>query len=446
MPKLRLERVILGVAAALSMSLATPAIAADHRDAPTIDDYSAIDINDVYMFRDPGNCTPGQPSCNLVIALSTQAVADPLFGSSYHFQENALYRLNFTTRVDAHPTATIDFVFSPFANGPACPAPAPACQTYRAVFPHGEIIEGLVTQGTSGATPNPPKVMTAGDIKVFAGPREDPFFFDLVGFNRATANGDPRQFTAFSLGTPIDAFKGKNINAIVIAFPASMVFPANSCVSQNPSLPLTPCGVWAVTYLGNFNYDDPEKLEKHPEGLKQVDRMGNPAVNTALISAPFKDAFNFGEPKDDAKNFAGVIANQILTLDGRFKTCANGNNSGAIAACNDPKTLPACLAAATACNPNLPLLASLAIPDVLRFASNVLDGYPNGRRLADHTTDLLIQLIVQTDRLNPPISPFTDGTQPKESCPNFPFLGSPLQLNSTTLPPMQPSNPPPACP
>ena len=28
------------------------AFAADHRDAPTIDDYSAIDINDVYMFRD----------------------------------------------------------------------------------------------------------------------------------------------------------------------------------------------------------------------------------------------------------------------------------------------------------------------------------------------------------------------------------------------------------
>jgi len=57
-------------------------MAADHRDAPTIDDYSAIDINDVYMFRKPGDAnTPGDPN-TLVVALSTQAVADPLFGSS----------------------------------------------------------------------------------------------------------------------------------------------------------------------------------------------------------------------------------------------------------------------------------------------------------------------------------------------------------------------------
>src|ERR1051325_6193331 len=140
-------RTLLGAAAALSLSFGTSAMAADHRDAPTIDDYSAIDINDVYMFRDPlctiANCT----SPNLVVALSTQAVADPQFGSSYHFQENALYRLNFTTRQDAKPTAHIDFVFSPFANGPACPAPAPACQTYRAVFPNKVVIEGKAVQG-----------------------------------------------------------------------------------------------------------------------------------------------------------------------------------------------------------------------------------------------------------------------------------------------------------
>src|SRR3954454_18727828 len=124
MTRLTLKRALLGTAAALSLSLGTPAMAADHRDAPTIDDYSAIDINDVYVFRDPANCSPG-PGCNLVVALSTQAVADPQFGSSYHFQENALYRLNFTTRPDAKPTAHIDFVFSPFANGSACPAPGP---------------------------------------------------------------------------------------------------------------------------------------------------------------------------------------------------------------------------------------------------------------------------------------------------------------------------------
>src|SRR5436309_5576840 len=107
MTRLTLKRALLGAAAALSLSLGPPAIAADHRDAPTIDDYSAIDINDVYMFRDPADHS------KLVMVLSTQAVADPSFGSSYHFQENALYRFNFSTTPDAITkgiaTATIDF-------------------------------------------------------------------------------------------------------------------------------------------------------------------------------------------------------------------------------------------------------------------------------------------------------------------------------------------------
>lgn len=404
----RFERALFGAAAALSLSLGAPAMAADHRDAPTIDDYSAIDINDVYMFRNPANCNPG-PGCNLVVALSTQAVADPQFGPSYHFQENALYRLNFTTRADAKPTAHIDFVFSPFGNLPDCPDPQIACQTFRAVFPKKVVIEGLTTQGTNGATHNAPVVTEAGGIKIFAGPRQDPFFFDLVGFNRSIAAGS-QKFTG------VDAFLDKNINAIVLEFPLSMVFPAGSCNLTPPFS--TPCGTWAVTYLGHFNKDDLERLEPHPEGLRQVDRMGNPAVNTVLIPGPQKDDFNFGEPKDDPKDFAATILKQIINLDAKFKTCQNGNTTGASACGSTP--LPQC---ATACNPNVPLLASVAVPDVLRFASNAPDQYPNGRRPQDRTTDLLLTLILQ--------QPVNDGTKTKDPCPGFPFLKPPLQLGTS---------------
>src|SRR5260221_14574019 len=101
---------------------------------------------DVFLFRDPPCTTAICTSPNLVVALSTQAVADPQFGSSYHFQENALYRLNFTTRKDADPTAHIDFVFGPFGNGPDCPT-GPACQTYRAGFPNHVVIDGPAPQG-----------------------------------------------------------------------------------------------------------------------------------------------------------------------------------------------------------------------------------------------------------------------------------------------------------
>jgi hypothetical protein len=398
---IRYRKILAGMAAAFSFALLAPAMAADHRDAPTIDDYSAIDINDVYVFRDPLCTTATCTSSNLVVALSTQAVADPQFGSSYHFQENALYRLNFTTRSDARPTAHIDFVFSPFGNGPAC-ATGPGCQTFRAVFPNKVVVEGLTTQGTSTGTHLPPAVNQGPNgITVFAGPRQDPFFFDLVGFNR-TIGSNPAALPF----TGVDSFKDKNINAIVVELPVSMVFPAGACKIA-PSPPFsTPCGTWAVTYLGNFGSDDPEKFEAHPEDLRQVDRMGNPAVNTALIRADLKDAFNFGEPKDDPKDFTRPILAQILALDTKFGTCTNGDTSSA-----------------AKCNPNVPLLASLAVPDVLRFTTDAPDGYPNGRLPSDRTTDLLIQLIFN-------LSSFTDGTTQKTYCPAFPFLRPPLQLSA----------------
>jgi hypothetical protein len=267
-------------------------------------------------------------------------------------------------------------------------------------FPNNVVVEGLTTQGTSAATHLTPIVTAVGDIKVFAGPREDPFFFDLVGFNRSIAAGA-------NLFTGVDAFKGKNINAIVVEFPVNMVFPSGSCTLRPTPPFFTPCGVWAVTYLGDFRPDDPEHFEKHPEGLRQVDRMGNPAINTALIPAALKDSFNFGQPEDDPKDFAGVILNQILTLDKKFGTC------------------PPTATSAASCNPNVPLLASLAVPDVLRFASNVPDGYPNGRQLADRTTDILISLILQ-------LPGFTDGTAAKTYCSVFPFVGPPLQLSGSS--------------
>ena len=189
-----------------------------------------------------------------------------------------------------------------------------ACQQFRAEFPGKIVIDGLATQGTTAATHNAPIVTTSDSIKIFAGPRQDPFFFDLVGFKRAVASGDPSKFTG------VDAFLDKNVQAIVVEFPLDMVFPAGACGLTPPFS--TPCGVWAVTYLGKLKeHHDEDTFDPHPDGLRQVDRMGNPAVNMALIPRALNDAFNFGQPKDDAEDFASIILDQILTLDKRFGTC-----------------------------------------------------------------------------------------------------------------------------
>ncbi|MBV8779605.1 MAG: DUF4331 family protein [Alphaproteobacteria bacterium] len=358
------------------------AVAADHRDAPTIDDYSAIDINDIFMFRDPANTN------NLVMVLSVQAIADPKFGPSYHFQPNALYQINFSTNAQAKPTASINVVFSDFANGPSCPAPQAACQTYRAFFPHGIVVEGLTTQGTAAATPNRPIITTkavgGSTITAFAGPREDPFFFDLVGFNRFIAKFNATGTVDGSLFTHVDSFLGKNINAIAFEFPISLV------AGNAPKF-----AAWAATYLGDLRFQDFDDHGRFKDiddrglgGLRQVDRMGNPAVNTALIPPNLKDAFNFGKPEDDARDFAPTT---LATL-AKFHTPAA----------------------------TVSLLASVAVPDTLKFDTSQPDGYPNGRRLADRVTDLLISLIVN-------IPGFTGGNAVKTYLAAFPFAGPPLQ-------------------
>jgi hypothetical protein len=428
----KFERTLLGAAAALSLSLAAPAaMAADHRDAPTIDDYSAIDINDVYMFRDPPNCQPG-PSCNLVMVLSTQAIADPSFGLTYHFQANALYRFNFSTTPDAIakgiPTAHIDFVFSPFESSPSCPTAA-ACQTFRAFFPNGMVVNGLTTQGSANPAPNPPVPTMDGAITIFAGPREDPFFFDLVGFNRFIADVNKQTTTPavphFNLFTGKDAFLGKNINAIVMEFPFSMLLRPGQ----------TKLAAWAVTYLGDLDNDETKRGDlrhadhgKHSGELSQVDRMGNPGVNTALISAPLKDAFNFATPADDVDPSKPFQSNIVANLT---KYGVNPAIAG--------------------------ILATAAIPDTLKFDTALPDGYvsplppttnfhvPNGRLLTDRTTDFLITLFFNKQNSPagsfvpasaPPtcapapagvaITGFSDCTEPKTPLSAFPFVGPPL--------------------
>src|SRR4029077_6718288 len=133
-----------------------------------------------------------------------------------------------------------------------------------------------------------------------------------------------------------------------------------------------------------------------------------PLVSTLLIPQGMKDAFNSSEPTTDAKTFAPVFLSQILAIDKSFGTCQSGSAA----------------TSAASCNANVPLLTSVLVPDILRFASNIADGYPNGRRPADRTTDVLISLIIQ-------VPGFTDGTAAKTYCSVFPFLGPPLQLGAS---------------
>ena len=60
-------------------------------------------------------------------------------------------------------------------------------------------------------------------MKVYAGPRDDPFFFDLVRFKEIVAGTQ----TAFRM-PGVDTFAGTNIMAIVVELPKSLLGTAQT--------------------------------------------------------------------------------------------------------------------------------------------------------------------------------------------------------------------------
>src|SRR5262245_51243424 len=69
--------------------------AADHRDAPLIDEDPSADINDVFVFLNPNDPT------KVIFAMTVNGFAVPAVRSSYSFGPDVLYQLKIDTTGDA---------------------------------------------------------------------------------------------------------------------------------------------------------------------------------------------------------------------------------------------------------------------------------------------------------------------------------------------------------
>lgn len=80
---------------------------------------------------------------------------------------------------------------------------------------------GMWVKGLPGGTADvvgPTETMIeSGTARAFAGLRDDPFFFDLMGFRETTMSGQLR------FDSTRDFFAGKNITSIVVEFPISAI-------------------------------------------------------------------------------------------------------------------------------------------------------------------------------------------------------------------------------
>ena len=236
----------------LVAALATPAagaFASDHLDAPGVEGNGQADINDLFAFQSPENAD------NSVLVLTVNPGAGAL--SPTNFSTALDYDILVDNDGDGVPDVSFTTRFADTDGG----------QSFTTTRTAGD----TTTTVASGATGTS---VISGDAQVATGVFDDPFFFDLDGFN------DGFNFTGE------DFFAGLDVSAIVLEVPSADLGAEN-------------VGIYARTIT-----DD---------GV-QIDRVGRPAINTVLIPTGSKDDFNAAVPVDDFDVFGADVNATIASL------------------------------------------------------------------------------------------------------------------------------------
>jgi hypothetical protein len=180
-------------------------MAADHADAPAVTG-SASDITDVYAFQ-------GQDANNMVFVVNTQGLLTPSATGMATFNDNVMVEINIDNNGDNVEDLVIQAVKrnnKMYFFGPVAPGTTGVNSMVKT-----NAMAGNVEISKYGSTPI---IGTANGMKFFAGPRDDPFFFDLGQFKSILMG------TATGFNNPgTDTFAGTNVLATIIEVPKSML-------------------------------------------------------------------------------------------------------------------------------------------------------------------------------------------------------------------------------
>lgn len=174
----------------------------------------------------------------------------------------------------------------------------------------------------------------------------------------------------------------------------------------------------------------------------RVDRMGMPAVATAAISSAMKNAYNDGDPSDDAALM--FAPDQIATLTGIHTALDDDLTGLGLVPCNMSPTveaidvggglvLPECLGQEVL-GPGTPRVYQLVIPDTLLVNPGMVARFPNGRDPDDVVIDITLAAVL-LDLRTPgqtaatlagvPVNPIANADG--EILTTFPYFGVPQE-------------------
>lgn len=187
--------------------------AADHIDAPAVTGAGSTspgnDITDIYAFQSPAD------NSKMVFVLNTQGLLSPSATSTAMFPSNVMYEFNIDNTGDNIEDLVIQCLVQNGkmrVYGPVAPGTTGLTSTVQT---SGAMTEVAVTAYGAGS---PVSATHANGTKIFAGPRDDPFFFDLARFKQIIAG------TASAFNNPgTDSFAGTNVMSIVVEVPKSLL-------------------------------------------------------------------------------------------------------------------------------------------------------------------------------------------------------------------------------
>lgn len=385
----RLAAFALSISLVCSILLipATPISAADHGDAPGASVDRSADINDIYLFLDPNDNT------RVILLATVHGFIVPAEAVNFGvFDPGLRYRFELETNNDAIPDQFIDVTFSEKVGTSSSAQTATISSSFLPT------ISALTTVPNLTATGPTPVVTTdpTSNVAFFAGLVDDPFFFDIPAFGRfvgSVLSGSPNP-ALFQRAR--DSFAGYNTLALGLSIPLAQLRSRGGLASNSLGLSFRTSRRATVAASRPFRFP--------PVSYLDVDRMGNPAVNVALVPFARKNEYNGATGLDDSLGrFAGDIVGTLTAL---------GTNQT-----------------------NIGILASVAVTkgDLLRLdltkansgtggGSNAGVGFPNGRRLGDDVIDTILFFVANQNALGDNVNsndvPFRD---------TFPFFGAAQQ-------------------
>jgi Domain of unknown function (DUF4331) len=400
--------------------------ASSHREAPLIADDPAVDNTDVYAF-----VSPDAPSTVTILA-NYIPFEDPAGGPNYYrFDPTALYELHVDNNGDARDDVTYQFRFKTTVGNPntflynTFPVTSPddpdlnVKQTYSVTkIVHGRgggdddddddgggrgfvIASNVpVPPANIGPRSNPTydPLMGVRDLgggrKVFAGPRDDPFFVDLGSIFDL---GGLRPFNGAHV-LPRAAEPGQdgvlfyNTHTIALQVPKTELLRAPNAEGT--------IGVYASASRREMRVLRGDGTVDSRGDWVQVSRLGNPLINEVVIPIGKKDRWNSSSPRRDSQFVDRYTSPELATLinvlyPGLPDTpTMNRSDLVAVLLTGVPGLNFTGNTRADLLRLNTAIAPDPSTPDDrLGALGGDLQGFPNGRRLADDVTDIELRAI-----------------------------------------------------